>query len=146
MLADESIRVVVVEDSEAFLLRLRAALSELPVQVVGSAANTADAIAVIDRTRPDLILLDVFLTASSGVDVLRHLGKIGSTARTLVMTSEQAEELKSACLALGAYGFFDKTSLVLSIEAQVSGLRAELAETQNRRGESLTDKELLSGN
>jgi DNA-binding NarL/FixJ family response regulator len=133
MLADESIRVVVVEDSEAFLLRLRAALSELPVQIVGSAANTADAIAIIDRTQPDLVLLDIFLRASSGVEVLRHLGKIGSTARTLVMTSEQAEELKSACLALGAYGFFDKASLVLSLEAQVSGLRTELAEIQNRR-------------
>lgn len=131
MLADESVRVVVVEDSEAFLLRLRAALSELPVQVVGSAANTADAIAVIDRTQPDLVLLDVFLRASSGVEVLRHLGNVGSKARTLVMTSEQAEELKSACLALGAYGFFDKASLVLSLEAQVSGLITDLAKMQN---------------
>ncbi|HXE13347.1 MAG TPA: response regulator [Bryobacteraceae bacterium] len=134
MLSDESVRVVVVEDSEAFLLRLRVALSELPVQVVGSAATTADAISVIDRTQPDLVLLDVFLQASSGVDVLRHLGNVGSKARTLVMTSEQAEELKSACLALGAYGFFDKPSLVLSLESQVSSLLTELGEMQNRRG------------
>lgn len=133
MLADESLRVVVVEDSEAFLLRLRAALSELPVQVVGSAANTADAIAVIDRTQPDLVLLDVFLRASSGVDVLRHLDKAGSKARTLVMTSEQEEELKSACLALGAYGFFDKASLVLSLETQVTELMADLAKVRDRR-------------
>jgi NarL family two-component system response regulator LiaR len=134
MLAGEAIRVVVVEDSEAFLLRLRAALSELSVQIVGSAANTADAITIIDRTLPDLILLDVFLTASSGVEVLRHLSRVGSTARTLVMTSEQAEELKSACLALGAYGFFDKASLVLSLKEHVSDLRAELIDIQNHRG------------
>jgi DNA-binding NarL/FixJ family response regulator len=137
MLSAESVRIVVVEDSEAFLLRVRAALSELPVQVVGSAATTADAISVIDRTQPDLVLLDVFLQASSGVDVLRHLSNVGSKARTLVMTSEQAEELKSTCLALGAYGFFDKTSLVLSLESQVSGLLAELAEMQNRRGRAI---------
>jgi DNA-binding NarL/FixJ family response regulator len=133
MRADESIRVVVVEDSEAFLLRLRAALSELPVQVVGSAADTADAISVIDTTQPDLVLLDLFLRASSGVEVLRHLDKVGSKARTLVMTSEQAEELKSACLALGAHGFFDKVSLVLSLEAQVFGLLRDLAEEKSAR-------------
>lgn len=124
---DNPLRVVVVEDSEAFLLRLRAALSELPVKVVGSAANSTDAIAVIDRTKPDLVLLDVFLEDSSGVDVLRHLAKSKSKTRTLVMTSEQADGLRSACFALGAHRFLDKAGVILSLEEEVLSLINERA-------------------
>lgn len=124
---DNPLRVVVVEDSEAFLLRLRAALSELPVKVVGSAANSTDAIAVIDRTKPDMVLLDVFLEDSSGVDVLRHLAKSKSKTRTLVMTSEQADGLRSACFALGAHRFLDKAGVILSLEEEVLSLINERA-------------------
>ncbi len=127
MPTDNPLRVVVVEDSEAFLLRLRAALSELPVKLVGSAANSPDAIAVIDKTEPDLVLLDVFLKDSSGVDVLRHLAKNKSKTRTLVMTSEQAAGLRSACFALGAHRFLDKAGVILSLEEEVQSLINERA-------------------
>jgi two-component system nitrate/nitrite response regulator NarP len=134
MLTDKPLQVVVVEDSEAFLLRLRAALSDLPVKVVGSAANSSDAIAVIDRTQPDLVLLDVFLENSSGVDVLRHLEKTASKARTLVMTSEQADGLRLACVALGAHRFLDKAGLILALEDEVLALlkhRADIRGSAN---------------
>ena len=84
MLTDKPLRVVVVEDSEAFLLRLRAALSDLPVKVVGSAVNSSDAIAVIDRTHPDLVLLDVFLRAAAVSTFCGILKKAGQRfARSL---------------------------------------------------------------
>lgn len=87
------LKVVVAEDSDAYLLRIRAALSQLPVEVVGTAKTSVEAISLIERFRPDLIVLDIFLLEGSGVDVLHHLNTVGSQARRVVMTSEQSPEI-----------------------------------------------------
>ena len=114
------LKVVVAEDSDAYLLRIRTALSGLPVDLVGTAKTSADAISLIERFQPDLIVLDIFLLEGSGVDVLHHLNRVGSRACRVVMTSEQSPGLRSACLALGAFRFLDKVDLILTIENLVS--------------------------
>jgi two-component system, OmpR family, response regulator len=122
------LKVVVAEDSDAYLLRIRAALSDLPVELVGTAKTSVEAISLIERFQPDLIVVDIFLLEGSGVDILHHLNTVGSRARRVVMTSEQSPELRSACLALGAARFLDKVDFILTIENLVAEAVIELAD------------------
>jgi len=68
------VRVVVVEDEAAQRRQLLSWLSnDATIDVVGEAATGADAVKVIDETRPDLVLLDIALPEQSGLSVLRAL-------------------------------------------------------------------------
>lgn len=118
---------MVVEDSEAFLLRLRRALNASPsVQVVGFAESAGAAIRLLEETQPDVVLLDLFLKEGSGIEVLRHIQKSGTNVRTLVMTSEQSGGLQSVCLALGAHRFLDKAELLNTLSEETDVLAREL--------------------
>jgi DNA-binding NarL/FixJ family response regulator len=122
------LRVVVVEDSEAFLLRLKLALKLFPqLEVVGVAESASAAISLVDTVKPDLVLLDLYLKQGSGVDVLRHINETGLKVRTLVMTSEESGELRLACLSLGASRFFDKAGLIDALPGEVDSLSRELS-------------------
>ncbi len=122
------LRVMVVEDSEAFLLRLQLALSASPsVQVVGYAASSGEAIRLLEQTQPDVILLDLYLKEGSGIEVLRHIQNSGAKVRTLVMTSDQSSELRSVCLGLGAHRFLDKADLLNALTEERDVLARELA-------------------
>jgi NarL family two-component system response regulator YdfI len=119
---------MVVEDSEAFLLRLRFALNASPsIQVVGFAESADSAIRLLEQNQPDLVLLDLYLKQGSGVDVLRHIHDSGTKVRTLVMTSEQSGDLQSVCLSLGAYRFLDKAELLNVLPEETEVLARELA-------------------
>lgn len=122
------LRVMVVEDSEAFLLRLRVALSSSRLfKVVGWAETASAAIRLLEQTQPDLILLDLCLKEGSGVEVLRHIHKSGTKVRTLVMTGDRCGELQSACLSLGAHRFLDKAELLTAVMEEADILARELA-------------------
>ena len=122
------LRVMVVEDSEAFLLRLQLALNASPsVQVVGYAESSGEAIRLLEQTQPDVILLDLYLKEGSGIEVLRHIQNSGTKVRTLVMTSDQSSELRSVCLALGAHRFLDKADLLNALTEERDVLARELA-------------------
>lgn len=134
------LRVVVAEDSEAFLLRLKLALREFPqLEVVGVAESAAVAISLIDTMKPDLVLLDLYLKDGSGVDVLRHIHETGQKVRSLVMTSEESGELRLACLSLGAFRFFDKAGLLNALPEEVALLSRDLSASCSaaRYGESV---------
>lgn len=71
----EALRIVVVEDEAPALAALRAALQrvEVPHKVVAEAASADEAVQVIDRERPDAVLLDIRLGDSTGFEVLERI-------------------------------------------------------------------------
>ena len=124
----QPLRVVVVEDSEAYLMRLRLALSDFPqLSLLGTVESAASAIDLLNRTEPDLVLLDLYLKEGSGLDVLRHIRASGLKAKVLVMTSEQSPEMRTACLDLGAHSFLDKVGLIHALAEETDGLLRELS-------------------
>lgn len=69
------IRVAIVEDEPPALRKLRRMLAEDPeFSVVGEAASGADAVALIESARPDLLLLDIQLPDCTGFEVLAEAG------------------------------------------------------------------------
>jgi two-component system LytT family response regulator len=68
------LRVAIVDDEKPARDRMRRLVSALPeVEVVGEAGNVAEAVALVDGERPDLLLLDVQIPGGDGFDVLRQV-------------------------------------------------------------------------
>jgi two-component system, NarL family, nitrate/nitrite response regulator NarL len=111
-----SIRVLLVDDHAVIRTALRLLIESRPgLQVIGEAANRLDALAVAAREHPDLILLDLDLGGSSGLDFLPELLVIAPAARVLILTGLHDAELHRRAVRLGAMGVVvkDKAAKVL---------------------------------
>src|SRR6266699_1012268 len=95
-------KILVIEDDPVALADLQARL-EADGYVVARAADAASAMTVVNRARPDLILLDLGLPAGDGFLVLERLRKIESLAAipVLVVTGRSDPETRKRVEALG---------------------------------------------
>jgi DNA-binding NarL/FixJ family response regulator len=104
-----SIRVLICDDQALVRGGFRAILSAKPeIEVVGEAENGADAIALAQRRRPDVILMDIRMPVLDGVEATRRLVSQGSPARILVLTTFDLDEYVHAAIRAGASGFLLK--------------------------------------
>ncbi|MEV4143243.1 response regulator transcription factor [Amycolatopsis sp. NPDC049691] len=119
------IRVVVVDDQELMRVGFRMVLgAQADIDVVGEAADGAQAIELASRLRPDVVLMDVRMPVLDGVEATKRIVAAG-TARVLVMTTFDLDEYVYAALQGGASGFLLKDTqpghLVSALRAVASG-------------------------
>lgn len=110
---DPLLRCFIVEDSPLILRNLSDTLEQvLPLQVVGTAVDEEGALAWIGAHPGgcDLMIIDVFLKAGIGLNVLVAARRHASLARKVVLTNYATEAIRQRCLALGADRVFDKSS------------------------------------
>jgi DNA-binding NarL/FixJ family response regulator len=108
----QPLKTFIVEDNPIILERLVTTLQELtPVQVIGTAADEASALAWLDRSGRDceLLIVDIFLKAGSGLGVLRRSAS-DAPRRRVVLTNYATPDIRETCRALGADRVFDKSS------------------------------------
>ena len=103
------IRVVVVDDH----LVVRAGLSQLlgtetDIVLVGTAADGREAIDVVDRERPDVVLMDLSMPGGDGIEAIRQLSMAFPECRVLVLTSFSDRTTITEALAAGADGYLLK--------------------------------------
>jgi len=117
----ETLRVLVVDDSALARRFISTALSADPViEVIGTAADTSEAMAIILDLKPDVMTLDVTMPGEDGISFLRRLMKTHPIPVVMVsaITSEGAATTLEA-LALGAVGFIAKPSTNKSEHIQI---------------------------
>ena len=102
--------VFVVEDFPAIRRMIVSRLGEIErVDVVGEAEGEADALTLIRKSEPDVVLLDLSLAGGgSGLKVLKELRRGGFSSKVFVVSTESAGA--QACVQAGADGFYDKAS------------------------------------
>jgi DNA-binding NarL/FixJ family response regulator len=132
-----SIRVLICDDQALVRGGFRAILGAQPdIEVVGEAENGAEAIALAERRRPDVILMDIRMPVLDGVEATRRLVADGSPARILVLTTFDLDEYVHAAIRAGASGFLLKDvtpgKLLEAIRVVASG-EALLAPSVTRR-------------
>ncbi len=103
------VRLVVVDDHALFRRGLIGLINDLPgLQVVGEAGNGQDALQVIQREKPDVVLLDVNMPEMDGIQTVSQIRRMNLPVRVLMLTiSEEEEDLLSA-IRLGADGYLLK--------------------------------------
>ena len=97
------IRIVVVDDHPIVRQGLVATLDdEADFEVVGAAGSAEEAIAVVGRHRPDLVLLDLELPGMSGVEAVPRLREASPGPRILVFTAYDTDERVLSAVRAGA--------------------------------------------
>ncbi|HEV7656489.1 MAG TPA: response regulator transcription factor [Mycobacteriales bacterium] len=102
-------RVAIVDDHAAFADLLGIVLDELDdLECVGSAGSLADALALVARTRPDIVVVDLALGEDDGLEVVRQL-RAERVDLVLVVASARSDAYALANVAVaGANGFAPK--------------------------------------
>lgn len=123
----QSFRVLVVDDDPAIGLILRRSLRRaLPQLVVEVENDPRQALAEIERERPDLVLLDLRMPEMNGIELMMQLSALPPSRRPRVvgMSSEAGEEDLVVLRALGVEEFVPKDqSFVAKVSAVVADLR-----------------------
>jgi DNA-binding NarL/FixJ family response regulator len=121
-----TVRLVLVDDHRLFREGLRALLTTQPdMQLVGEAGEAQDAYALVDRTRPDVVLLDVALPMASGVSIAREVLRRQPQQRILALSMFADEEHVAQAFEVGVLGYASKdvspTELFGAIRCVASG-------------------------
>ncbi|MGH7776222.1 MAG: response regulator transcription factor [Candidatus Dormibacterales bacterium] len=105
----QPLRVVLVDDHELVRDGLRFFLGQAGgIEVVGEAASPADAVRETERTRPDVVVMDVRLAGGSGIEATREIrGRVPET-KVLMLTSFADDEALLASVLAGASGYVPK--------------------------------------
>jgi len=120
-----TVRVVVVDDEQLIRSGLRALLdAEDGIDVVGEAADGAAAVDVVQRTQPDVVLMDVRMPLVDGVSATRRLHEVGVTCAVVMLTTFGTDEHVLSALRAGARGFLLKNS---SADALIDAVRRAAA-------------------
>jgi len=84
---EPAIRVVVTDDHPVVRQGLRSFLEAQGFEVVGEAADGDEAVRLVERTQPDVLLTDLVMPGVDGVEAIRRLRAEGPPVGILVLTS-----------------------------------------------------------
>jgi DNA-binding NarL/FixJ family response regulator len=116
------IRVCVVEDQTLVRQGIHTLLDLVDdIEVVAEAENGEEALAVIPRVKPDVVLLDMYLPERSGLEVLNALQGARALPPTLILTTFDEDHLVIGGLRAGAKGFLLKD---VSLEQLTTAIRS----------------------
>ncbi|WP_349745938.1 response regulator transcription factor [Pseudomonas frederiksbergensis] len=142
------IRVALVDDHSLVRDGIKSLLAVMaPLEVVGEAENGADAIEMVGRCQPDLLLVDISLKDINGLELTRLLRSQYPSLKVLVLSMYDNYEYVSESVRSGASGYVLKNApsreIIAAIEAIVSGGTFYSAEIAQRLiADKSTDNEL----
>jgi two-component system, NarL family, response regulator NreC len=122
------ITIVLAEDHHVVRQGLRVLLEAEPdFAVVGEAADSATAVDMVQRLRPDVLVLDVTMPGVSGFDALRRITKLPASPRVVILTMHSGEPYVVEALKGGASGYVLKeataSDLVHAVREVMAGRR-----------------------
>lgn len=120
------IRVLLVDDDALVRAGLRMILSSSEeLEVVGEAADGADAVEAAQVHRPDVVLMDIRMPGMDGIAATSALRRLATPPHVIVLTTFQADEYVMSALQAGADGFLLKdtapTEIVQAVRLVAAG-------------------------
>jgi DNA-binding NarL/FixJ family response regulator len=105
------IRIILVDDHAVVRTGLKALLGkERDLDVVGEAANGAEGIALAERLKPDVIVMDLSMATMNGLEATKVIISKKLPSRVLILTMHAEEEYVVPLMEAGAAGFVLKTA------------------------------------
>jgi DNA-binding NarL/FixJ family response regulator len=106
-----SLKIEIVDDTPIVRERLREMVQTMATfTIVGEAGTPDDAIAIFERERPDVIILDMKLKGGTGIDVLQAIRRVNKDVQIIVWTNFPYERYRAISKAMGADYFFWKAT------------------------------------
>jgi len=106
MMKQPPIKIVIVDDHEVVRHGLRSLLSlEQDFKIIGETGNVAEAVSLVERVKPQIVLLDVKLPDATGMEACQRLLAVTSSLRILVLTSYAEDASIIGAVQSGAHGY-----------------------------------------
>ena len=153
MATSDTIRVILADDHLVVRAGLKALLAaNRDIEVVGEAANGREAIALVERLKPDVAVLDLDMPVMDGVAATKELVKRQASTRVLILTMHSEDEYLVAMLEAGAAGYLVKNAADRELADAVRAVAAgdsyvqpsaalTLARNVSRRAEHADERE-----
>jgi DNA-binding NarL/FixJ family response regulator len=114
-------RVVIADDHALYREGLARLLRKSDIDVVGEAPDGDTAVEVVTQTAPDVVLLDLRMPGTSGLEAMRHLTEQAAPSRVLVLSVSAEESDVAEAISAGASGYVLKDE---PVEEVIAGIRA----------------------
>lgn len=120
------IRVAIVDDHDLVRAGIRAILEQDPqFQVVGETGDGQDAIRMVTRLRPDVVLMDVHLPGGlGGLDATETITKDCPESKVIILTQYENREYIRRALRIGARGYLLKRSVASQLKEAITSVHA----------------------
>ncbi len=121
-------RIVLADDHPLFRDGLASLLAAWGHEVVGMAGDGDEAVRLVERLAPDLVLMDVGMPRASGLEATRRLAACGTRAAIVMLTVSEDEDDLFAAMKAGARGYLLKNLEAAQLRAMIEGVaRGEAA-------------------
>jgi NarL family two-component system response regulator LiaR len=111
-----TITALIVDDHEVVRNGVRTYLNTLPeFEVVGEAATGEEAIELVEKLLPDVVLMDLIMPGMDGVEATRQIKSINSDTNVVVLTSYHEDEHIFPVLRAGATGYILKDTRMAKV-------------------------------
>jgi two-component system, NarL family, response regulator NreC len=117
------IRVITADDHAILRAGMRLLINaRADMEVVGEAENGQDAIALCQRERPDVAVLDLTMPVTNGIQAAREIRRLCPGTRILILTMHVEQEYVRTALAAGASGYLTKKAADLELPIAIRTL------------------------
>lgn len=128
--------IVVIDDHPLFRRGVADLIAMSPrLEIVGAASSGDEGVELVNRLRPDLVLLDLNMKGMSGIETLKAIKALDSDSRVVMLTVSDSEDDVVAALRAGADGYLLKDMEPEEILAQL----VQAAEGRLAIGANLTE-------
>jgi DNA-binding NarL/FixJ family response regulator len=153
--ANGKIRILIVDDHPVVRAGLASMLgTQESLDVVGAAWNGQEAFALIERHKPQVMLLDLRMPGMNGIETLQALHSCPTPPRVLVLTNFETDEDVYRAVCAGAQGYLLKSTtqqeMIEAIKTVASGRRyfpahiaSRLAQRMSRSNLTARENEIL---
>ena len=114
------IRILIVDDHPVVRTGLTSMLgTQAGFEVVGAASDGEEALALVTRAAPDVMLIDLRMPGMNGIDLLRALQRCSDPPRVIVLTSFETDEDIYRAVQAGAHGYLLKSTMQQEMVAAI---------------------------
>jgi DNA-binding NarL/FixJ family response regulator len=121
------VRVLTVDDFEAWRCLVRSTLKNSRFQIIGEVSDGLEAVQKAEQLKPDLIVLDIGLPKLNGIEAARQIRNLSPKSKILFLSENHSSAVAMAALETGASGYVVKSAagsdLLAAVEAVIQGER-----------------------
>jgi DNA-binding NarL/FixJ family response regulator len=124
-MSDHRIRVLLVDDHSLVRHGFRRMLEDDPsIEVVGEASDGHEAVEAVEKSHPDVVVMDFALPSMNGAVATRNILKISPETRVLVLSMHSEPAYVRTCMEAGARGYLLKNAMDLELVDAVKKVAA----------------------
>jgi DNA-binding NarL/FixJ family response regulator len=117
-------RVLLVDDHRTFSEALALAIDrDAGLACVGTPTTIAEALVMVERTQPDVVLLDIYLPDGDGIEAIPSIRALQPSVRVLVMTGHTDVGVMARAASAGATGFLPKENPIGAVLGAIRAAR-----------------------